>query len=386
MRGRKRSRCLLKTKFVVNAAGVYTDVFHGREKWEQQGDNRIAWIDVAKGIGIFLIVFGHTMQSGFVRQVIFSFHVPFFFFLSGVTYKRETSIYTFLRKKVSGLLVPYWVWGIISIAIFLFAGLFLHLEEANTGLLNNLFGLLYGNPRTELMWWNRPLWFIPCLFITLLIVDMIERLIFIENRGGRIVVIVISLYIGIIWNKASGLILPFHMEAVVGMISYTEMGILFQDNRIDKRIEGTGIVAQSVLIIVCIITGVLLSRINGWAQVLRCTYGKYPELFIVTSILLITVTTVFAVCVGKNFVFEELGKWSLCILLMHKFPVLVFQRIIPVTKMYLSESRPETIATVACGFVVCIICILLCLIVGKVISSIFPEIIGQKRNTAGKAP
>lgn len=148
-------------------------------------DNRIAWIDVAKGIGIFLIVFGHTMQSGFVRQVIFSFHVPFFFFLSGVTYKRETSIYTFLRKKVSGLLVPYWVWGIISIAIFLFAGLFLHLEEANTGLLNNLFGLLYGNPRTELMWWNRPLWFIPCLFITLLIVDMIERLIFIENRGGE---------------------------------------------------------------------------------------------------------------------------------------------------------------------------------------------------------
>lgn len=43
-------------------------------------DNRIAWIDVAKGIGIFLIVFGHTMQSGFVRQVIFLFMFPFSFF------------------------------------------------------------------------------------------------------------------------------------------------------------------------------------------------------------------------------------------------------------------------------------------------------------------
>ena len=351
-------------------------------------DNRIAWIDVAKGIGIFLIVFGHTMQSGFVRQVIFSFHVPFFFFLSGVTYKRETSFYTFLRKKVSGLLVPYWVWGIISIAVFLFAGSFLHLEEANTGLLNNLFGLLYGNPRTELMWWNRPLWFIPCLFITLLIVDVIERIIFIENRGGqrRIAVIIISLLIGIIWNKASGLILPFHMEAALGMISYTEMGIMFRDNRIDKRIEGTSTGAKSVLVIVCIIAGVLLSGINGWAQVLRCTYGKYPGLFIVTSILLITATTVLAVCVGKNFLFEELGKWSLCILLMHKFPVLVFQRIIPVTKMYLSESRTESIATVACGFIVCVICTLLCLCVGKVISSILPEIIGQKRSTASKVP
>ena len=293
-------------------------------------DNRIAWIDVAKGIGIFLIVFGHTMQSGFVRQVVFAFHVPFFFFLSGVTYKRETNFYTFLRKKVSVLLVPYWVWGIISIAVFLFAGSFLHLEEADTGLLNNLFGWLYGNPRTELMWWNRPLWFIPCLFITLLIVDMIERIIFIENRRGggrerRIAVIIISLLIGIIWNRASNLILPFHMEAALGMISYTEMGIVFRDNRIDKRIEGTGSGTKSVLVIACIIAGVLLSGINGWAQVLRCTYGKYPGLFIVTSVLLITATTVLAVCVRKNFLLKNLENGAYVFYSCINFPFSYFR-------------------------------------------------------------
>lgn len=102
---------------------------------EKTRNGRIAWIDVAKGIGILLIVFGHTMQSGFVRQVIFSFHVPFFFFLSGVTYKREASFCTFIRKRIVGLLVPYWVWGIISIAVFLLMGHFLHLKEADTGLL-----------------------------------------------------------------------------------------------------------------------------------------------------------------------------------------------------------------------------------------------------------
>ena len=355
----------------------------GRKEMEKTRDGRIAWIDVAKGIGILLIVFGHTMQSGFVRQVIFSFHVPFFFFLSGVTYKREASFYTFIRKRIVGLLVPYWVWGIISIAVFLLMGHFLHLKEADTGLLNNIFGLLYGNPRTELMWWNRPLWFIPCLFITLLIVDVTERYLLAKNRGGRkirIAVIAFSLFLGVIWNKASDFVLPFHLEASLGMIAFTEMGIMFRDCRIDKQIEKTCVGVKTAVIIICIIAGVFFSSINGWAQVLRCTYGKYPGLYIVTSVLLITAVTVFTVSVGKNFVFEELGKQSMCILLMHKFPVLAFQRIIPVTKGLLSESRPESPITVACGVVVSGICIGLCLLAGNVIGRFLPEIIGQRRD------
>ena len=356
---------------------------------EKTRDGRIAWIDVAKGIGILLIVFGHTMQSGFVRQVIFSFHVPFFFFLSGVTYKREASFCTFIRKRIAGLLVPYWVWGIISIAVFLLMGHFLHLKEADTGVLNNIFGLLYGNPRTELMWWNRPLWFIPCLFITLLIVDVTERNLLAKNRGGRkirIAVIAFSLFLGVIWNKASDFVLPFHLEASLGMIAFTEMGIMFRDCRIDKQIEKTCVGVKTAVIIICIIAGVFFSSINGWAQVLRCTYGKYPGLYIVTSVLLITAATVFAVSVGKNFVFEELGKQSMCILLMHKFPVLAFQRIIPVTKGLLSESRPESPITVACGVVVSGICIGLCLLAGNVIGRFLPEIIGQRRNVQKKLP
>ena len=40
--------------------------------------------DVARGIGIFLIVWSHTMSDGEpLRSFLFSFHVPLFFLISG---------------------------------------------------------------------------------------------------------------------------------------------------------------------------------------------------------------------------------------------------------------------------------------------------------------
>lgn len=57
---------------------------------------RIAWIDNVKGIAILLVVLGHVIQfmycpSNFdqnpVFRVIYSFHMPLFFILSGCVTK-----------------------------------------------------------------------------------------------------------------------------------------------------------------------------------------------------------------------------------------------------------------------------------------------------------
>ena len=42
---------------------------------------RIDWIDIAKGIGIFLMVVGHTSIPSFLSNYIFSFHMPLFFII-----------------------------------------------------------------------------------------------------------------------------------------------------------------------------------------------------------------------------------------------------------------------------------------------------------------
>ena len=47
-----------------------------------QGDgmkkNRMTYLDMAKGIGILLMIVGHTISLGWQKDLIYSFHMPLF--------------------------------------------------------------------------------------------------------------------------------------------------------------------------------------------------------------------------------------------------------------------------------------------------------------------
>lgn len=60
---------------------------------------RIAWIDIAKAIAIFFIVLGHQLPSGPLCGYLYSFHVPLFFFLSGLTFNTAKEPKNFFPRK-----------------------------------------------------------------------------------------------------------------------------------------------------------------------------------------------------------------------------------------------------------------------------------------------
>lgn len=60
---------------------------------------RIEWVDIAKGFGIILVVIGHMVKgNGIVGQYIWAFHMPLFFFLSGM-FMRPTELFISLIAK-----------------------------------------------------------------------------------------------------------------------------------------------------------------------------------------------------------------------------------------------------------------------------------------------
>lgn len=68
---------------------------------------RIGWVDLAKGIAILLVIFGHSIGGGnkaeaVLRGVIFSFHMPLFFILSCLTFKPSNDGNDFLKKTEKG--------------------------------------------------------------------------------------------------------------------------------------------------------------------------------------------------------------------------------------------------------------------------------------------
>src|SRR5689334_13215025 len=121
-------------------------------------DSRMLTIDVARGLGILLVVLGHNVafreSSRELYEAIYLFHMPLFFFLSGVTF-RWTSPGEALKKRARALLVPYFMMGAIAVLLTAQSGdLARMIEEFR--------GVLYGTGHTIRF---VPLWFLPCLFL-----------------------------------------------------------------------------------------------------------------------------------------------------------------------------------------------------------------------------
>lgn len=84
--------------------------------------NRIHWIDILKGIGIFFVVMGHTFKDNSIYYWIYSFHMPLFFLISGFLIEPQktlTSYKEFTLKKCKSLLWPFIFFRIILIIYWL---------------------------------------------------------------------------------------------------------------------------------------------------------------------------------------------------------------------------------------------------------------------------
>lgn len=80
---------------------------------------RIQWIDIAKGIAILAVVIGHTLgpYSGkFFGSLIFAFHMPIFFILSGYLFRMHP-INQEAKRGAMNLLLPYLATGVLILMI-----------------------------------------------------------------------------------------------------------------------------------------------------------------------------------------------------------------------------------------------------------------------------
>ena len=100
------------------------------ERIVRKNSNRYTEVDIARGIGIFFVVLGHSIkqtqiQAAWIRiltYIIYSFHMPLFFCLSGFVsakilrmHKHERIQYVSSRAR--RLLIPYFTIGLIYIPV-----------------------------------------------------------------------------------------------------------------------------------------------------------------------------------------------------------------------------------------------------------------------------
>ncbi len=157
-------------------------------------------IDIARGIGIILVVLGHNeavlQGKGELFRVIYSFHLPLFFFLSGVFLKDSALPGPFARSRADVLLKPYFVVLVLLGIAEMFSP---HVVPvATTTPLAYFSGVLYAT--TPTIAWT-PLWFLPHLFVASLVSMAILRVTRpLPNRRAWLVLITCALLAaGIAW-------------------------------------------------------------------------------------------------------------------------------------------------------------------------------------------
>ena len=136
-----------------------------------ENKSRSVLIDVLKGIGIILVVLGHLDTGGQLsRQIIFSFHMPLFFFLSGVVTKTKVAdTKSYILKILKSTYLPYAVFVIFDV----FLKYFLHHIHDILKLLKITLSCLCG---VGFYCVNSPIWFLFSIFICKIVFCLIGKI------------------------------------------------------------------------------------------------------------------------------------------------------------------------------------------------------------------
>lgn len=90
---------------------------------------RNEFLDIIKGITIFLVIWGHTIQycsigkfdffENIVFKIIYSFHMPLFMLVSGYIsfYSSKRKLYYRIKQRVVSLLIPILTWNTLRFII-----------------------------------------------------------------------------------------------------------------------------------------------------------------------------------------------------------------------------------------------------------------------------
>ena len=151
------------------------------------------WLDIAKGYGMIFVIFGHLYHMT-AKAIVYIFHMPLFYFLSGYTYNPKGTFKEFFFKKVKRFAIPYIVLGVLNSWVDLFCEGSLYGNNILKGAIDVLL-----NQRYLIMWFLTTLFVLEIamyfvfkkkkdnkrLFIISMVIYVLARIYFYFNPNSR---------------------------------------------------------------------------------------------------------------------------------------------------------------------------------------------------------
>ena len=208
---------------------------------------RIEWLDSLKGFAIFLVVVGHVILGyiraetfteyqwslQFVYDVIYSFHMPVFFFVAGyfMHIPLKEGFNKFVKDKFIRLMVPYFTIGLLYFPFKLALSKFAN-QQINA---QDIWKIFIGvNPDGEL-------WFLYCLFFISILVGLLVKRV-------NISLLSISLIIGIFADVINIFSIPMVSSILYFQFFYV-LGLYIKQYKLLDYIKSSVIVFVSIIVL-----------------------------------------------------------------------------------------------------------------------------------------
>lgn len=184
---------------------------------------RIRWIDMAKGIGILLVMIGH-LGLPYAKTWIYTFHIPLFFMLSGCVFRGyDKDFKSFFIKKLKSIVVPYFCLGIFLPIFFSIQSYFIDKERNITVYINFFVDFLI-----QKRWFT--IWFIACLFIVEILFFFIVKLCK-NNMKPIVIVSCILAAVSMAYFKLGGPALPWNIDIAFSALPFFAGGYYLFNNK-----------------------------------------------------------------------------------------------------------------------------------------------------------
>lgn len=208
--------------------------------------------DMAKGLGILLVVLGHVPTvPNELRKIIYSFHIPLFFFISGYMYNsikyNSFTLVEFIKSRFQRHIVPYFT---IGLTCFLLFGVTFPLARDGysadylKSVFKYLFGLVYSRGGESWMAWSSPLWFLTCLFVAETILYLVLK----HFKKTHIVFIVIGIA-GYAYTLMTKFPLPWNVDVALTAACFMYIGQICKMHDVLKRLNETKYIVMILIVL-----------------------------------------------------------------------------------------------------------------------------------------
>ena len=195
-----------------------------------RNNKRIEYIDIAKGITILLVILGHCLNDGIIRQYIYSFHMPLFYILSGYFFKKQKTK-DLLKKGFKRLVLPYIVTSMVILSAYIFKSI-IKQENVIDIAMQWIQAILYGSGEDRLFLGISiraigAIWFLISLFWAQLLFNYFLK---INSRCMKIAFLIFFSLLGFILPNY--IWLPFSIETAFVAILFLYVGYLMRNKKI----------------------------------------------------------------------------------------------------------------------------------------------------------